>query len=102
MKFRYPHRIYSGFWENPDNCSGFGFYIHNMHLHFLKQIVISIHGGIMKLIPSKKKKKKNEDGGTSNLVSGQGECAMGTVPALWYLRFPPPSPHSDSNPRERD
>jgi hypothetical protein len=48
------------FQENPDNCSGFGFYI-----YFSKTNVISIHGGIKQILPT----KKIEDGGTSIFAS---------------------------------
>jgi hypothetical protein len=52
---------FSEFLENPDNCSGFGFYIYNMLMHFLEQMSFLYTGGIQQIIPT----KKFEDGRAS-------------------------------------
>ena len=40
-------------WENPDNCYGFGFYIHYTHVHFRKQISFLYTMGIKQVILTK-------------------------------------------------
>jgi hypothetical protein len=46
--------------ENPENCSGFGFYIHNTHVHFPKQMSLLYTGGTEHIIPTKKNLKMVE------------------------------------------
>jgi hypothetical protein len=54
--------------ENPENCSGFGFYIHKTHVHFQKQLSLLYTGRTEKIIST----KIIEDGGTSIFACGQG------------------------------
>jgi hypothetical protein len=63
------HMKFSEFLENPDNCSGFGFYMHNTHVHFLKQMAFLYTGGIQQIIPT----KKFEDSGISILQADRAD-----------------------------
>ena len=68
LKTQSKHRKYGEFQENPDNCSGFGFYIYYTHVHFRKQNSYLYTRGIQQIIPT----KKFEDIGTSIFEIGQG------------------------------
>jgi hypothetical protein len=48
------HIKFSEIYENPEICSGFGFYIHNMHVHFPKQMSLLYTGGTEQIIRTKK------------------------------------------------
>ena len=63
------HMKFSEMLENPGNCSGFGFYIHNTHVHFPKQVSLLYTRGTEQIIPTK---NNIEDGGTSMFACGQG------------------------------
>jgi hypothetical protein len=67
------HMKFSEFEENPDNCFGFGFYIHYTDVHFLQQILFLYSWGSKQIIPT----KKFEDAGTSIFASGDRATGCG-------------------------
>ena len=69
VKTKSKHRENGEFQENPDNCSGFGFYIDDMLVNFGKQMSFLNTGGIKQIIPN----KIFEDGATSIFVRRQGK-----------------------------
>ena len=71
------HMKFSEIQENPENCSGFGFYIHNMHVQFPKQMSLLYTGNTEQIIPT----KNFEDGGTSIFCMRTGPILMLTVPS---------------------
>jgi hypothetical protein len=74
---------FSEIWVNPENCSCFGFHIHNTRLHFPKLMSLLYTGGTEQIIPT----KKLEDGGTSIFACGQGRYQCLTYPALSIKRL---------------
>jgi hypothetical protein len=70
---------------NSDNCPGFGFYIYNMHIHFLKQMLFLYTWGIKQIIPT----NRYEDGGTSILLSRDRADidVYSTQPFVWFTCF---------------
>jgi hypothetical protein len=75
--FMSKHTKFSEIYENPESCSGFGFYIHKMHVHFPNQMSLLYTGGTEQIILT----KKFEDGGASNFCMRTGPILMLTVPS---------------------
>jgi hypothetical protein len=69
------HRKHSECLENSGNCSGFGFYIYNTRMDFLRQISFLYTRDIKQIIPA----KIFVESTTSIFASGQGQCASLTV-----------------------